>query len=180
MQRQLWRGQAVYIRSLFDANKDLRDRRQQQVMLHQKLPPTQDNPSTYTPRQNLSRKHSRHQSGCRPITPVQLIPSLTLPCSAHRSSSPKQKTCSRNGSTQTRTGRQRPLVVRSTRGIYLRRIYHVCSLSYTQLSFPFSRSFWDPLLERFADSPWLCNSAAEGDGQAVMISHQLIFDQPID
>ncbi|KAJ5819666.1 hypothetical protein N7474_005257 [Penicillium riverlandense] len=29
--RQVWRGQAVYIRSLFEANKDVRDPRQQQV-----------------------------------------------------------------------------------------------------------------------------------------------------
>jgi NADH dehydrogenase (ubiquinone) 1 beta subcomplex subunit 9 len=29
--RQIWRGQAVYIRSLFEANKDVRDPRQQQV-----------------------------------------------------------------------------------------------------------------------------------------------------
>jgi NADH dehydrogenase (ubiquinone) 1 beta subcomplex subunit 9 len=27
----VWRGQAVYIRSLFEANKDVRDPRQQQV-----------------------------------------------------------------------------------------------------------------------------------------------------
>jgi NADH dehydrogenase (ubiquinone) 1 beta subcomplex subunit 9 len=31
VQRSIWRGQAVYIRSLFDANKDVRDPRQQQV-----------------------------------------------------------------------------------------------------------------------------------------------------
>lgn len=29
--RHIWRGQAVYIRSLFDANKDVRDPRQQKV-----------------------------------------------------------------------------------------------------------------------------------------------------
>lgn len=29
--RQIWRGQAVYIRSLFEANKDVRDPRQQKV-----------------------------------------------------------------------------------------------------------------------------------------------------
>ncbi|KAF7118309.1 hypothetical protein CNMCM5793_007821 [Aspergillus hiratsukae] len=29
--RQVWRGQAVYIRSLFEANKDVRDPRQQRV-----------------------------------------------------------------------------------------------------------------------------------------------------
>ena len=29
--RRVWRGQAVYIRSLFEANKDVRDPRQQQV-----------------------------------------------------------------------------------------------------------------------------------------------------
>jgi hypothetical protein len=31
VQRNLWRGQAVYIRSLFDANKNIRDPRQQRV-----------------------------------------------------------------------------------------------------------------------------------------------------
>jgi hypothetical protein len=30
--RHIWRGQAVYIRSLFDANKDVRDPRQQKVL----------------------------------------------------------------------------------------------------------------------------------------------------
>lgn len=30
--RHIWRGQAVYIRSLFDANKNVRDPRQQQVL----------------------------------------------------------------------------------------------------------------------------------------------------
>lgn len=35
--RQIWRGQAVYIRSLFEANKDVRDPRQQQVRLSQIL-----------------------------------------------------------------------------------------------------------------------------------------------
>ncbi|KAL4907596.1 hypothetical protein BDW74DRAFT_147778, partial [Aspergillus multicolor] len=29
--RHIWRGQAVYIRSLFEANKDIRDPRQQKV-----------------------------------------------------------------------------------------------------------------------------------------------------
>ncbi|KAJ5306649.1 hypothetical protein PENANT_c003G00502 [Penicillium antarcticum] len=33
--RQVWRGQAVYIRSLFEANKDVRDPRQQQVLLRE-------------------------------------------------------------------------------------------------------------------------------------------------
>ncbi|KAI9040517.1 NADH dehydrogenase [ubiquinone] 1 beta subcomplex subunit 9 [Aspergillus affinis] len=32
---QLWRGQAVYIRSLFEANKDVRDPRQQKVLLRE-------------------------------------------------------------------------------------------------------------------------------------------------
>jgi len=31
VQRSVWRGQAVYIRSLFEANRDVRDPRQQQV-----------------------------------------------------------------------------------------------------------------------------------------------------
>ncbi|KAE8321469.1 hypothetical protein BDV39DRAFT_212334 [Aspergillus sergii] len=30
--RQIWRGQAVYIRSLFDANKNVRDPRQQKKL----------------------------------------------------------------------------------------------------------------------------------------------------
>ncbi|OQE18620.1 hypothetical protein PENSTE_c017G10005 [Penicillium steckii] len=33
--RSVWRGQAVYIRSLFEANKDVRDPRQQQVLLRE-------------------------------------------------------------------------------------------------------------------------------------------------
>ncbi|TVY36030.1 NADH dehydrogenase [ubiquinone] 1 beta subcomplex subunit [Lachnellula subtilissima] len=37
--RYLWRGQAVYIRSLFDANKNIRDPRQQKASRwHQALP----------------------------------------------------------------------------------------------------------------------------------------------
>ncbi|KAL1995362.1 hypothetical protein VTN49DRAFT_1549 [Thermomyces lanuginosus] len=35
VQRQLWRGQAVYIRSLFDANRNVRDPRQQQILLRE-------------------------------------------------------------------------------------------------------------------------------------------------
>ncbi|KAJ5454261.1 uncharacterized protein N7458_005217 [Penicillium daleae] len=35
VQRSIWRGQAVYIRSLFDANKDVRDPRQQQILLRE-------------------------------------------------------------------------------------------------------------------------------------------------
>ncbi|KAN0082135.1 hypothetical protein V8E54_003433 [Elaphomyces granulatus] len=31
--RHVWRGQAVYIRSLFEANKDVRDPRQQKALL---------------------------------------------------------------------------------------------------------------------------------------------------
>ncbi|CDM32415.1 hypothetical protein DTO013E5_3401 [Penicillium roqueforti] len=47
--RQLWRGQAVYIRSLFDANKDVRDPRQQQVLLREteKLLETWKHPDPY-------------------------------------------------------------------------------------------------------------------------------------
>lgn len=33
--RHLWRGQAVYIRSLFDANKNVRDPRQQRVLFEE-------------------------------------------------------------------------------------------------------------------------------------------------
>ena len=35
--RNLWRGQAVYIRSLFDAKKDVKDPRQQRVGQHMGL-----------------------------------------------------------------------------------------------------------------------------------------------
>ncbi|KAK2797384.1 hypothetical protein FQN51_008555 [Onygenales sp. PD_10] len=35
VQRNLWRGQAVYIRSLFDANKHVRDPRQQKVLFQE-------------------------------------------------------------------------------------------------------------------------------------------------
>ncbi|PGH16076.1 hypothetical protein AJ80_05291 [Polytolypa hystricis UAMH7299] len=33
--RHLWRGQAVYIRSLFDANKNVRDPRQQKILFQE-------------------------------------------------------------------------------------------------------------------------------------------------
>ncbi|PYI26545.1 LYR family protein [Aspergillus indologenus CBS 114.80] len=47
--RQVWRGQAVYIRSLFDANKDVRDPRQQKVLLQEteKLLETWKHPDPY-------------------------------------------------------------------------------------------------------------------------------------
>ncbi|CAI7593542.1 hypothetical protein N7455_008533 [Penicillium solitum] len=47
--RQIWRGQAVYIRSLFEANKDVRDPRQQQVLLREteKLLVTWKHPDPY-------------------------------------------------------------------------------------------------------------------------------------
>ena len=35
MQRSLWRGQAVYIRSLFDANRGIKDPRQQRVCIEE-------------------------------------------------------------------------------------------------------------------------------------------------
>ncbi|EAW09135.1 NADH dehydrogenase [ubiquinone] 1 beta subcomplex subunit 9 [Aspergillus clavatus NRRL 1] len=47
--RQVWRGQAVYIRSLFEANKDIRDPRQQRVLLREteKLLETWKHPDPY-------------------------------------------------------------------------------------------------------------------------------------
>lgn len=47
--RQIWRGQAVYIRSLFDANKNVRDPRQQKVLLREteKLLETWKHPDPY-------------------------------------------------------------------------------------------------------------------------------------
>ncbi|RAL06301.1 NADH dehydrogenase [ubiquinone] 1 beta subcomplex subunit 9 [Aspergillus ibericus CBS 121593] len=47
--RQIWRGQAVYIRSLFEANKDVRDPRQQKVLLQEteKLLETWKHPDPY-------------------------------------------------------------------------------------------------------------------------------------
>ncbi|EAS36777.3 LYR family protein [Coccidioides immitis RS] len=49
--RQLWRGQAVYIRSLFDANKDVRDPRQQRVLFQEteKLLEKWKHPDPYRP-----------------------------------------------------------------------------------------------------------------------------------
>ncbi|KAJ5692072.1 hypothetical protein N7462_001495 [Penicillium macrosclerotiorum] len=49
--RSVWRGQAVYIRSLFDANKDVRDPRQQQVLLREteKLLENWKHPDPYRP-----------------------------------------------------------------------------------------------------------------------------------
>ncbi|KAL2816861.1 hypothetical protein BDW59DRAFT_166208 [Aspergillus cavernicola] len=47
--RNVWRGQAVYIRSLFEANKDVRDPRQQKVLLREteKLLETWKHPDPY-------------------------------------------------------------------------------------------------------------------------------------
>ncbi|EYE96319.1 NADH dehydrogenase [ubiquinone] 1 beta subcomplex subunit 9 [Aspergillus ruber CBS 135680] len=47
--RQIWRGQAVYIRSLFEANKDVRDPRQHKVLLREteKLLDTWKHPDPY-------------------------------------------------------------------------------------------------------------------------------------
>ncbi|PKY07681.1 hypothetical protein P168DRAFT_300520 [Aspergillus campestris IBT 28561] len=47
--RSIWRGQAVYIRSLFDANKHVRDPRQQKVLLREteKLLETWKHPDPY-------------------------------------------------------------------------------------------------------------------------------------
>ncbi|KAL4792325.1 hypothetical protein BDW69DRAFT_177324 [Aspergillus filifer] len=47
--RHVWRGQAVYIRSLFEANKDIRDPRQQRVLLREteKLLDTWKHPDPY-------------------------------------------------------------------------------------------------------------------------------------
>ncbi|KAL1958483.1 hypothetical protein VTO42DRAFT_4347 [Malbranchea cinnamomea] len=49
--RQLWRGQAVYIRSLFDANKDVRDPRQQKIIFQEteKLLDKWKHPDPYRP-----------------------------------------------------------------------------------------------------------------------------------
>ncbi|KAJ5162456.1 hypothetical protein N7492_007848 [Penicillium capsulatum] len=49
--RRVWRGQAVYIRSLFEANKDVRDPRQQQVLLREteKLLENWKHPDPYRP-----------------------------------------------------------------------------------------------------------------------------------
>ncbi|KAG6016515.1 hypothetical protein E4U54_001204 [Claviceps lovelessii] len=56
VQRQLWRGQAVYIRSLFEANRNVTDSRQQrltfgQVLLNEteKLLDTWKHPDPYIP-----------------------------------------------------------------------------------------------------------------------------------
>ncbi|RDK36454.1 hypothetical protein M752DRAFT_226321, partial [Aspergillus phoenicis ATCC 13157] len=44
--RHIWRGQAVYIRSLFEANKDVRDPRQQKAKT-EKLLETWKHPDPY-------------------------------------------------------------------------------------------------------------------------------------
>ncbi|OQD73810.1 hypothetical protein PENDEC_c013G01457 [Penicillium decumbens] len=51
VQRSVWRGQAVYIRSLFEANRDVRDPRQQQVLLREteKLLDEWKHPDAYRP-----------------------------------------------------------------------------------------------------------------------------------
>ncbi|CAN8104970.1 unnamed protein product [Discula destructiva] len=48
--RHLWRGQAIYIRSLFEANKNINDPRQQRALLKgtEKLLNTWKHPDPYT------------------------------------------------------------------------------------------------------------------------------------
>ncbi|KAG6000731.1 hypothetical protein E4U21_005086 [Claviceps maximensis] len=51
VQRQLWRGQALYIRSLFEANRSITDSRQQKALLYEteKLLDTWKHPDPYIP-----------------------------------------------------------------------------------------------------------------------------------
>ncbi|OAA49514.1 NADH dehydrogenase 1 beta subcomplex subunit 9 [Metarhizium rileyi] len=51
VQRQLWRGQALYIRSLFEANRNISDTRQQRALLSEteKLLDTWKHPDPYIP-----------------------------------------------------------------------------------------------------------------------------------
>ncbi|EXJ73231.1 uncharacterized protein Z519_12038 [Cladophialophora bantiana CBS 173.52] len=51
VQRNLWRGQAVYIRSLFDANKNITDPRQQRILFNEteKLLEKWKHPDPYRP-----------------------------------------------------------------------------------------------------------------------------------
>ncbi|XP_044715462.1 complex 1 protein (LYR family) domain-containing protein [Hirsutella rhossiliensis] len=51
VQRQLWRGQALYIRSLFEANRNVSDPRQQRALLSEteKLLDSWKHPDPYIP-----------------------------------------------------------------------------------------------------------------------------------
>ncbi|KAJ4551031.1 hypothetical protein HRR77_003377 [Exophiala dermatitidis] len=51
VQRNLWRGQAVYIRSLFDANRNVKDPRQQRILFNEteKLLDKWKHPDPYRP-----------------------------------------------------------------------------------------------------------------------------------
>jgi len=51
VQRNLWRGQAVYIRSLFDANRKITDHRQQRILFNEteKLLEKWKHPDPYRP-----------------------------------------------------------------------------------------------------------------------------------
>uniref|UniRef100_B5XD39 NADH dehydrogenase [ubiquinone] 1 beta subcomplex subunit 9 n=1 Tax=Salmo salar TaxID=8030 RepID=B5XD39_SALSA len=51
VQHQLWRGQALYIRSLFEANRNIADSRQQRALLSEteKLLDTWKHPDPYVP-----------------------------------------------------------------------------------------------------------------------------------
>ncbi|KAH3631411.1 hypothetical protein KXW67_008499 [Aspergillus fumigatus] len=69
--RHVWRGQAVYIRSLFEANKDVRDPRQQRVLLREteKLLETWKHPDPYrAPTAPGGSKYERN------------LPARQLPC----------------------------------------------------------------------------------------------------
>ncbi|KND93293.1 hypothetical protein TOPH_02168 [Tolypocladium ophioglossoides CBS 100239] len=93
VQRQLWRGQALYIRSLFEANRNVADPRQQRVG------------ST-----DLGTKgHCTMREGADHIN--------ARPCSQRR------RSCWTAGSIQIRTFRQRHLEVPSTSAICRRQFW---------------------------------------------------------
>jgi hypothetical protein len=63
VQRSLWRGQAVYIRSLFDANRGVKDPRQQRVCIEEGIRPCNKLIRILLLRYSTTRRKSYSTSG---------------------------------------------------------------------------------------------------------------------
>ncbi|KAF4944351.1 hypothetical protein FSARC_14699 [Fusarium sarcochroum] len=77
--RHLWRGQALYIRSLFEANRNVTDPRHQRALLTEteKLLESWKHPDPYTPPTAPGGKSRQHTSRVlyKPLTTLPQVPS---------------------------------------------------------------------------------------------------------
>ncbi|EXA42797.1 NADH dehydrogenase (ubiquinone) 1 beta subcomplex 9 [Fusarium oxysporum f. sp. conglutinans race 2 54008] len=80
--RHLWRGQAMYIRSLFEANRNVTDPRHQRALLTEteKLLESWKHPDPYTPPTapgGMSRQHTGRVVMCRMLMVPLQVPSTS-------------------------------------------------------------------------------------------------------